>query len=87
MGSNGLFRVRIHLFSVLLFYLIDLFSFLLSVSKVPGTILDAGDIALKKVVVTPALKELPVWYSVFSPGFILESLRELDKIQMLRTYL
>lgn len=45
----------------------------------PGTILDAGDIALKKVVMTPALKELPVWYSVFSPGFILESLRELEK--------
>lgn len=43
----------------------------------PGTVLGAGDAALKKIVMTPALKKLPVWCSVPGSGFILESLEEL----------
>ena len=35
----------------------------------PGIVLDAGDRALKKVVMTPADKELPVWCGVPSSGF------------------
>ena len=41
----------------------------------PGIVLDAGDRALKKVVMTPADKELPVWCGVLD--FILELLGEL----------
>lgn len=40
-------------------------------------ILGAGNTAVKKTVMVPALMELPLWYTGPSPGFMLESLGEL----------